>query len=128
MVREVLTDHAGAVDTRPVTALERATRWGHAGAVLRLNAPSSVAHALERALLRAGVFVVHPPDDDPTTPGVLAAAGALVLETEESDDGISLRIGSSHAESVIHGETAKAVSSLLRLLRESNVLHQERTR
>jgi sulfate adenylyltransferase subunit 1 len=128
MVREVLTDHAGAVDTRPVTALERATRWGHAGAVLRLNAPSSVAHALERALLRAGVFVVRPPDDDPTTPGVLAAAGALVLETEESDDGISLRIGSSHAESVIHGETAKAVSSLLRLLRESNVLHQERTR
>jgi sulfate adenylyltransferase large subunit len=128
MVREVLTDHAGTVDTRPVTALERATRWGHAGAVLRLNAPSSVAHALERALLRAGVFVVRPPDDDPTTPGVLAAAGALVLETEESDDGISLRIGSSHAESVIHGETAKAVSSLLRLLRESNVLHQERTR
>jgi hypothetical protein len=71
---------------------------------------------------------VRPPDDDPTTPGVLAAAGALVLETEESDDGISLRIGSSHAESIIHGETAKAVSSLLRLLRESNVLHQERTR
>ena len=128
MVREVLTDHAGAVDTRPVTALERATRWGHAGAVLRLNAPSSVAHALERALLKTGAFVVRPPDDDPTTPGVLAAAGALVLETETSGDGISLRIGSSHAESVIHGETAKAVSSLLRLLRESNVLHQERTR
>jgi sulfate adenylyltransferase subunit 1 len=128
MVREVLTDHAGAVDTRPVTALERATRWGHAGAVLRLNAPSSVAHAFERALLKAGVFVVRPPDDDPTTPGVLAAAGALVLETEESGDGISLRIGSSRTESVLHAGDAKAVSSLLRLLRESNVLHQERTR
>ena len=128
MVREVLTDHAGAVDTRPVTALERATRWGHAGAVLRLNAPSSVAHALERALLKTGAFVVRPPDDDPTTPGVLAAAGALVLETETSGDGISLRIGSSRTESVFQVETAKAVSSLLRLLRESNVLHQERTR
>ena len=83
MVREVLTDDAGAVDARPVTALERATRWGHAGVVLRLKAPSSVAHAFERALLKAGVFVVRPPDDDPTTPGVLAAAGALVLETED---------------------------------------------
>jgi sulfate adenylyltransferase subunit 1 len=129
MVREVLTDDAGAVDARPVTALERATRWGHAGVVLRLKAPSSVAHAFERALLKAGVFVVRPPDDDPTTPGVLAAAGALVLVAEEGGHSISLRIGSSRAEAVIHGETTKAVASLLRLLRESNVLHhQERTR
>jgi hypothetical protein len=94
-----------------------------------LNAPSSVAHALERALLKTGAFVVRPPDDDPTTPGILAAAGALVLETQVGGDGISLRIGSSRAEAVIHGETAKAVARLLKLLRETNILHhQERTR
>jgi sulfate adenylyltransferase subunit 1 len=128
MVREVLRDDAGSVDARPVTSLERATRWGHAGVVLRLNAPSSVTHALERALLKAGVVVVRPPDDDPTTPGVLAAAGALVLVTDEGGDGISLRIGSSRAEPVFDADVAKAVSSLLRLLREGNILHQERTR
>lgn len=34
----------------------------------------------------------------------------------------------SSQRSVFHVETAKAVSGLLRLLRESNVLHQERAR
>jgi sulfate adenylyltransferase large subunit len=128
MVREVLTEDAAAVDARPVSALERATRWGHGGVVLRLDAPSSVAHAFERALLEGGVFVVRAPDDDPTTPGVLAATGALVLVAEESGDGISLRIGSSRAERVAEGEAVNAVAGLLRLLREGNVLHQERTR
>jgi sulfate adenylyltransferase subunit 1 (EFTu-like GTPase family) len=126
MVREILGDDAGNVDAAPVTPLERASRWGHAGAVLRLNAPATVAHALERALLQAGAFVVRPPDDDPTTPGILASAGALVLVAEERDDAISLRIGSSRAAAVPRAETSKAVASLLKLLREANVLHRER--
>jgi hypothetical protein len=128
MVREVLTELAAAGDARPVTALERAKRWGHVGAVLRLSAPTAVAHALERALLEAKAFVVRPPDGDPTTPGVLAAAGALVLVTDDSDQEISLRIGSSRAEFVPHAEAAKVVASLLKLLREASVLHQERAR
>jgi hypothetical protein len=125
MIREVLADQPGVADARPVTALERATQWGHAGAVLRLSAPSAVAHALERALLEAGAFVVRPPDDDPTTPGILAAAGALVLVAEETSV-ISLRIGSSRAASVPHVEASGAVRSLVKLLREANVLHGER--
>jgi sulfate adenylyltransferase large subunit len=125
MVREVLTDDAGAVDARPVTALERTTRWGHAGVVLRLSAPSSVAHAFERALLEAGAFVARPPDDDPTTPGVLAAAGALVLVTEERGDQISLRMGSSQAAYLPRAEVPVNVASLLKLLREANVFDQE---
>jgi sulfate adenylyltransferase subunit 1 len=128
MVREVLGDDAVHVHAAPVTPLERASRWGHGGAVLRLNAPNTVAHALERALLQAGAFVVRPPDDDPTTPGVLAVAGALVLVTEDCDDAISLRIGSSQAAAVPRAETSKAVASLLKLLREANVLHRERVR
>jgi sulfate adenylyltransferase subunit 1 len=127
MVREVLTEDAGA-DARLVTELERATRWGHAGAVLRLSAPAAVAHALERSLLEAGAFVVRPPDGDPTTPGVLAAAGALVLVTEYSSDEISLRIGSSRREFVARAEAVKVVARLLQLLREASVLHQERAR
>jgi sulfate adenylyltransferase subunit 1 len=126
MIREVLLDEAVAANGAPVTPLERANRWGHAGAVLRLNAPDAVMHALERALLQAGAFVVRPPDDDPTTPGVLAAAGALVLVPEERGDTISLRIGSSREEFVRGADPSQAVASLLWLLRQAKVLHRER--
>jgi sulfate adenylyltransferase large subunit len=132
MVREVLHDEEGeeevAANAAPVTPLERASRWGHAGVVLRLSAPADVIHALERALLQAGAFVVRPPDDDPTTPGVLADAGALVLVAEESSNSVSLRIGSSHAEFVPRAGTAQAVGNLLHLLRQAKVLHRERAR
>ena len=129
MIREVLSGGTSAVaDARPVTALERASRWGHAGVVLRLTAPSAVTSALERALLEAGAFVVRPPDDDPTTPGVLAAAGALVLVTEESSNLVSLRIGSSSAEFVPRAGAEQAVANLLSLLRQANVLQRERAR
>ncbi len=128
MIREVLTDEAGAADARPVTALERAARWGHAGVVLRLKAPAAVTYALERALLEAGAFVVRPTDDDPTTPGVLAAAGALVVVAEERGDAISLRIGNSREELLDSSDAAKAVASLLRQLREANVFDRERAR
>jgi sulfate adenylyltransferase large subunit len=128
MIREILTDDEAAVHAAPVTPLERATRWGHAGAVLRLIAPAAVAHALERALLQAGAFVVRPPDDDPTTPGILADTGALVLVVEEKSDLVSLRIGSSHAEFVPRAGTVQAVANLLSLLRQAKVLDRERAR
>jgi sulfate adenylyltransferase large subunit len=128
MIREILTDDEAAIHAAPVTPLERATRWGHTGAVLRLIAPAAVAHALERALLQAGAFVVRPPDDDPTTPGILADAGALVLVVEEKSDLVSLRIGSSHAEFVPRAGTVQAVANLLSLLRQAKVLDRERAR
>jgi sulfate adenylyltransferase large subunit len=128
MIREGLADEAGTAEARPVTALERATRWGHAGVVLRLKAPAGVRYALERALLDAGAFVVQPTDDDPTTPGVLAAAGALVLVAEESGDAVSLRIGNSREELLPSPDAAKALASLLRRLREANVFDRERAR
>ena len=128
MIREILTGDEVAVHAAPVTPLERATRWGHAGAVLRLIAPAAVAHALERALLQAGAFVVRPPDDDPTTPGILAGAGALVLVVEESSTLVSLRIGSSHAEFVPRAGTVQAVANLMSLLRQAKVLDRERAR
>jgi sulfate adenylyltransferase large subunit len=128
MIREGLADEAGTAEARPVTALERATRWGHAGVVLRLKAPATVRYALERALLDAGAFVVQPTDDDPTTPGVLAAAGGLVLVTEESGDAVSLRIGNSREELLPSTDAAKALASLLRRLHEANVFDRERAR
>jgi len=128
MIREVLNDAEDAINATRVTPLERASQWGHAGVVLRLNAPVAVAHALERALLQGGAFVVRPPDDDPTTPGVLANAGALVLVAEESSNSVSLRIGNSHAEFVPRAGVGEAVANLLNLLRQAKVLQGGRSR
>jgi sulfate adenylyltransferase subunit 1 len=125
MIREVLADEAGSAEARPVTALERAARWGHAGVVLRLKAPAAVTYALERALLEAGAFVLRPMDDDPTTPGVLAAAGALVLVAEERGDAVSLRIDNSREELLPSSDAPNAIASLLRRLREANVFDRE---
>ncbi len=125
MIREVLYGERNAVSDSPVTALERAVRWGHPGTVLRLNAPAAVAHALERALLEAGTFVVRPPDDDTTTPGILADAGALVLVAQKRNT-ISLRIGNSHEELVPAGDTTSVVADLLTRLRQAKVLPKER--
>jgi hypothetical protein len=125
MIREVLYGERSGVSDSPVTALERAARWGHPGIVLRLNAPAAVAHALERALLEAGAFVVRPPDDDPTTPGILADAGALVLVAHERDT-ISLRIGSAHEEFVPAADTTSTIADLLARLRRAKVFHGER--
>ncbi|HEX6771051.1 MAG TPA: sulfate adenylyltransferase subunit CysN [Acidobacteriaceae bacterium] len=125
MIREILHGEQRGIDTAPVTPLERATRWGHAGVVLRLRAPATVAHALERALLASGAFVVQPPDHDPTTPGILADTGALVLVAEDRNDAVTLRIGSSREESVAGSDTESAVTALLRLLEQAKVLNRK---
>jgi hypothetical protein len=124
MVREILRGERSAVDTAPVTPVERAVRWGHAGVVLRLGAPAAVAHALERALLKSGAFVVRPPDHDPTTPGILADAGALVLVAEERE-AVSLRIGSSREELVDGSDPESAVAALMELLQHAKVLDRK---
>ncbi len=124
MIREVLHGEQSTFSDSPVTALERAARWGHPGIVLRLHAPAAVAHALERALLAAGAFVVRPPDDDPTTPGVLADAGALVVVAYERD-AVSFRIGSSQEELVTVTDTTSTVADLLERLRRAKVLDRK---
>ena len=53
---------------------------------------------------------------------------ALVLVAEESNDLVSLRIGSSHAEFVPRAGVGEAVANLLNLLRQANVLRGERGR
>lgn len=122
MIRDVLHRYHSDLDAEPVTPMERSVRWGHRGAVLRLKAPAAVTHVLERRLFTAGMFVVRPPDDDPTTPGTLADAGALVLVAEECGGAISLRIGNSHEEFISVAETHASVEALLRLLRQAKVV------
>ena len=74
----------------PVTAVERAARWGHQGGVLSLSGPVELIDLIERSLFATGVVTVRVDkngDAFAAAPELLAAiermqveAGLLVLE------------------------------------------------
>jgi sulfate adenylyltransferase subunit 1 len=78
-----------ATESGPVTARERAARWGHQGGALVLDGPSELIHAIERSLFAAGVITQRIDAGDPLftgQPGLLeaftrlqTASGLLVL-------------------------------------------------
>jgi len=71
-------DHAESAAT-PVTALERAARWGHPGAVVRIGGRIALAQALERKLFDRGCAVVVLPAQQHQAARALADAGLLVI-------------------------------------------------
>ncbi len=107
---------AARVEDSPVTAEERAALWGHSGAVLRLEGPATLAHALERALLRRGAFVLR---------GELAQAadgGALVLAYTHAAEP---KLAFAREEHALVGDTQAAVTEALALLECAGVLRKE---
>jgi len=83
-------DDESAAVSGPVSALERAARWGHRGGVLSLAGPAELIDLIERSLFTAGVISQRVNAGDPalaSQPGLLDAltrlqteAGLLVLE------------------------------------------------
>jgi sulfate adenylyltransferase large subunit len=79
----------------PVTAVERAARWGHRGGVLSLTGPAGSIDLIERSLFTAGVVTQRIDTRDAVIaehPGLLeaiaghqAAAGLLVLEVTPNE-------------------------------------------
>jgi len=63
----------------PVTAVERVARWGHGGAVVRVNARIGLAHALERKLFDRGCAVVMLQGHQQEAAQALADAGLLAI-------------------------------------------------
>jgi sulfate adenylyltransferase large subunit len=92
-----------ATDSGPVTARERAARWGHQGGELALDGPALLIDAIERSLFVAGVITQRIDTTDPLftgQPGLLeafsrlqSASGLLVLvaSVREGDD-LTVRI------------------------------------
>ena len=84
-----------ASETGPVTARERAARWGHLGGVLTLDGPATLIEAIERSLFIAGVIAQRVDAADPLfagQPGLLEAftrlqaeSGLLVVLATSSD-------------------------------------------
>jgi sulfate adenylyltransferase subunit 1 len=119
-----------AVTAGPVTANERATRWGHRGAALNLAGPSSVIDAIERSLFEAGAVTLRIDAASPslsTVTQAVAEAGIVALVVSEIDSrtltasaedqhlALSLRHQDQHEE---------AVEAVHRLLIETGILFE----
>jgi sulfate adenylyltransferase large subunit len=138
MIRAAVADATDGEDevaivTGPITAIERAARWGHQGGVLELNGPAEAIDAIERSLFSMGVvtqridaahalFQQHP--------DLLAAftrlqieAGllALVIHTQVNEQ-LTLRVGGQE-EVLDVADRIAAVSAAHRLLHATEILY-----
>ena len=129
MVRAVLATETNIPDASAVTKEERARRWGHWGAIVRLAAPEAVANALERALLGEGAFVLRVPEGDDGIATRFAAAGAFVLiSTQVDGDDITLQAGELREERFPLAGPTQNVDELLNRLRQAKILLHEVSR
>ncbi len=85
----------------PITAAERAARFGHTAAHLRLTGPRCFAESLERTLFERGAFVLLWQGESPAFAGQLLERGLLLLTHSETTDSISVEViqeqGSKHS-------------------------------
>ena len=121
-----------ATESGPVTARERAARWGHQGGVLALEGPAQFIDAIERSLFVAGIVTQRVDATDPlftAQPGLLdafarlqAASGLLVLVAAiREGDELTARINDRELL-VGDADPNAAVASLHQLLHEEKIL------
>ncbi|HEY1900817.1 MAG TPA: sulfate adenylyltransferase subunit CysN [Terracidiphilus sp.] len=138
MISSVIADTSDGEDeplpvSGPVTATERAARWGHQGGVLSLKGSSKLIDLIERSLFSAGVVTQRVHADDQALaerPELLkaftslqAAAGLLVLEvTVNEDEQLVARVGDRQ---LVFDDInpSGAIAGVIRLLREAEILH-----
>jgi sulfate adenylyltransferase large subunit len=117
----------------PVSAVERAARWGHQGGVLSLAGPAGLIDLVERSLFAAGVITQRIDTSNPVLaarPELLEAiarlqaeAGMLVLEvTVNESEQLTARVGDREVV-VDDANRNAAVAAVHRLLREAKILH-----
>jgi len=138
MITSVAADTSDGVDepaavSGPVTAVERAARWGHQGGVLSLNGPAELIDLIERSLFTAGVITQRVNTSDPVIaqhPGLLEAivrlqteAGLLVLEVA-ANEGEQL-IAETRGRQLILEDINRdsVVAAVHQLLHQAGILH-----
>jgi sulfate adenylyltransferase large subunit len=117
----------------PVTALERAARWGHQGGVLSLNGPAELIDLIERSLFTAGVITQRVNSGDAAIaqhPGLLEAlvrqqveAGLLVLQVAVNES--ERLVAQSRGRHLILEDTNRSsvVAAVHQLLHEAEILY-----
>jgi sulfate adenylyltransferase large subunit len=118
--------------TGPVTAEERAARWGHAGGVLALDGPEELIDRVERSLFAAGVITrriestdeakVTQPDLFATLLKLEAKAGMLVLLTTRNDEEQLLARVGERKLLVDGANPAAVIAGVHHLLHEARIL------
>jgi sulfate adenylyltransferase large subunit len=139
MIAAVEADTSDGVDevveaTGPVTAEERAARWGHQGGVLELEGPAELIDLVERSLFSIGVVTQRVELANPlfaSSRGLLdtlktlqTGAGILLLAVRATEsEQLLARVGEHKAliDGVNH---AAVVSAVHYLLHETKILHE----
>ena len=122
--------HAGAWG--PVTAGERAARWGHRGGVLELSGPTELIDAIERSLFAAGAisnrieadddaFLLHPSLLEIVTE-MQIQSGLLALVVHENDSGTLMARAEDRQLTLDANDPLKAVSAVHQLLHSTGIL------
>lgn len=117
----------------PVTAAERAARWGHRGGVLSLNGPAELIDLIERSLFTAGVITQRVNIQDGTNagdPDMLAAlgrlqaeAGFVVLETTVNDGDQLIAKICGRQLMVDDTSSSGVIAAVHQLLHQTEILH-----
>ncbi len=138
MISEVVADTSDgedefATESGPVTAQERAARWGHQGGTLDLEGSTILIDAIERSLFSAGVIAQRIDRDDPRFAGhaelietftrLQAEAGLLVL-TVRGIDSDEVTVTLKDRQLVLNeNNVSLAIASVHQLLHQEKILH-----
>jgi sulfate adenylyltransferase subunit 1 len=138
MITSVVADTSDGEDESiaeagPVTAAERAARWGHQGGVLSLNGPGELIDLIERSLFTTGVITqrVNPMDAD-----IAGHAGLLevLLRLQVEAGLLVLQVNANQNEELVAeargrrlildcASHSSAVSAVHQLLHETEILY-----
>jgi len=116
----------------PVTASERAARWGHHGAIVEMSGPAELIDAVERSLFLFGAasaridaeseeFLLHPQLLELLT-SLQTRAGLLSI-VASAREGTSLQVrAEGHEITIESNEPIRAVADVHQFLRSAGVL------
>jgi hypothetical protein len=121
-----------ATESGPVTARERAARWGHQGGALALDGPAPMIDAIERSLFFAGVITHRADITDPLftgQPGLLdaftrmqVASGLLVLLATARETGELMVRVNDRELSLSDSDQNAAITAIHQLLHQEKIL------
>jgi hypothetical protein len=123
-------DDESASASGPVTAVERAARWGHQGGVLALNGPAELIDLVERSLFTAGVITQRVSAElNAEQPGLHAAllrlqaeAGLLVLDVTVNEGGPLIAAARGREITIEGANRSGVVAAVHQLLHETEIL------
>jgi hypothetical protein len=121
-----------ATESGPVTARERAARWGHQGGALALDGPAQLIDAIERSLFVAGVITQRVDTTDllftgqpgllESFTGIQVASGLLVLLSTARETGELIARVNDRELSLSDSDQNAAITAIHQLLHQENIL------